>query len=126
MNHIPIALQNDARLAVYLTRYIPNVIVKLGEHGVIYARRAYIEAAQPVWVRHYAALPSPQIISVTGAGDSFVGAFLAGLAKYGDADVDRLVNIAQHAAIATLASDKAVSDDIGPSLLDILPTSSTI
>ncbi|RKP05193.1 Ribokinase-like protein [Thamnocephalis sphaerospora] len=87
--HVPALLHRYAQQAVRLTQKIPNAVVKLGEQGVLYAR----------------------------AGDSFVGALLAGIAVHGPANMDVLVDIAQRAAIATLASEHAVSSQITPHLL---------
>jgi pseudouridine-5'-phosphate glycosidase/pseudouridine kinase len=53
-----------------------------------------------------------EIISVNGVGDTFLGALVAGLAKGIDYD-ERLIKIAQKAAVMTLKSAEAVSPDLG-------------
>ncbi len=48
------------------------------------------------------------VVSVNGVGDTFLGALIAGLAKGLDLD-ERLIDIAQNAAVLTLKSKESVS-----------------
>ena len=52
-----------------------------------------------------------EIVSVNGAGDTFLGVLVAGLA-HGTLPYDRLVDIAQQAAVMTLKSSDSVHPDI--------------
>lgn len=67
-------------------------------------------------LRHYAALELGDAKggTVTGAGDNLAGAILAGLTRGLDPaapqDLDRLVELAQRAAVGTLRSTEAVGD----------------
>jgi pseudouridine-5'-phosphate glycosidase/pseudouridine kinase len=53
-----------------------------------------------------------EIVSVNGVGDTFLGALVAGLAKGIDYD-ERLIKIAQQAAVLSLKSEEAVSPELG-------------
>jgi len=54
-----------------------------------------------------------QVASVNGVGDTFLGAIVAGLEKYGkNARIEDLVDVAQQAAVLTLKSNEAVSPGI--------------
>lgn len=52
-----------------------------------------------------------EIVSVNGVGDTFLGVLIAGLAKGLDCD-ERLIQVAQKAAVLTLKSSEAVSPDV--------------
>lgn len=71
---------------------------------------------ESVVVRHYPAhaIDPQTIVSVTGAGDSLVGAILAALAQNSSAfdspeSLDDVITLGQSAAIETLRSPSAVS-----------------
>lgn len=67
-----------------------------------------------VYLRHFPAaetVSSEDIISVNGAGDTFLGVLIAGLAKGLQLD-ENLILIAQKASIMTLKSKESVSPDI--------------
>ncbi|ORE22282.1 Ribokinase-like protein [Rhizopus microsporus] len=98
--------------AMHLSHFIPNVITKLGEEGCLYVGEAGIKYFPPETI-----LPH-EIKSVTGAGDCFVGTFIANLQRHPiDTHLDHIVQKSQLAAIRTLKSDKAVSVDINHDLM---------
>jgi len=122
--------------AIALLPYIPAILVKLGVLGVLCVRLSpkdseISEVGAPmlrlegvhadVIVRHYPGLKDQGIISVSGAGyppsppksnssDTFCGVLLARLAA-GDL-IDDAVNTAQRAAVMSLSSFDAVSEEI--------------
>ncbi|RUP43731.1 hypothetical protein BC936DRAFT_136804 [Jimgerdemannia flammicorona] len=111
--------------AFHLVNYIPNLFVKLGEQGSLLVRKPAETISAPKY-QYFKPEPleTKNILSVTGAGDSFVGTVLANLHTHrpsmsDDAVLNRIVCNAQRAAILTLKSDKAVSPNIEPSLLNI-------
>ena len=59
----------------------PIVVIKVGPEGVLLLDRAASHRRQ---LSAYHALQDARIVDVTGAGDSFCGGFLAGLAQSGD------------------------------------------
>ncbi len=58
-------------------------------------------------------VPKDAIASVNGAGDTFLGIMIVGLAKQNPKRIDELVDVAQKAAGLTLKSCESVSPDIG-------------
>lgn len=109
---------------LHLSQWIPNVIIKLGEDGCLFVGRSNVSNRSPV-IRYFSPEQFDQtsIISVTGAGDSFVGALLANLryhSKLQPEDQDtwkEIITRAQRAAVLTLQSDLAVSPCINEDLL---------
>ncbi|CAO3591153.1 unnamed protein product [Absidia cylindrospora] len=109
--------------ALYLSHYIPQVILKLGEYGCVYVGPSSTSSPQQRTAKYF----SPEVLdpttvkSVTGAGDSFVGAVLANLQKdpfTEDMTIwQQIIQNGQRAAIRTLQSDLAVSPSIGQDLL---------
>ncbi|KAI7851841.1 Ribokinase-like protein [Circinella umbellata] len=108
--------------ALHLSHMIPNVITKLGEDGCFYTGRSpttnepFIYYFEPEEVDH--------VVSVTGAGDCFVGTLVANLRKhlaYIQPDNamlwKQIISRAQQAAVLTLQSDLAVSPNINKTLL---------
>jgi sugar/nucleoside kinase (ribokinase family) len=131
----------SCRLLEDLDPYIRSVtqisdvlLLKLGSHGIMLCSR--LGSSQTIKVRHY--LPSPSIraetiVNVTGAGDSLVGAVVAGISYHlhsfeentmlerfqslwnadGHEDTwDRILLRARHCAEASLQSDLAVNPEI--------------
>lgn len=119
--------------SVQLLPYIPTIITKLGPKGVLLtsllgrddARLRDPESMQYILTRNHSGHPSvggiymrmfppaeevQDVVSVNGVGDTFLGVLIAGLAKGGR--VDRLVDVAQKAAVLTLKSREAVSPDV--------------
>jgi len=130
--------QGVAQMAINLLPFFQHLVIKCGDLGVLLAmrfpaddptawagersdvrRRRQIVVhgrAEIVVIKHCPAHPiDPQsVISVTGAGDTLVGAILAALAQDLSAfskpeSLERVINLAQSAAIETLRSPLAVS-----------------
>ena len=125
--------------AVQLLPFIPNLVVKLGDKGVLVVRllkvgdelleqegeREYIvtrgrdgnhKGVGGVYMRMYPAVKAETVVSVNGAGDTFLGVLVAELAGRETCEVrvdEELVDRAQRAAVLTLASEASVSGDIG-------------
>lgn len=133
-----------ASMAVNLLPFIQHLVIKCGNLGVIVAMRKYDDdlskasaweqehvrsdrriVAQGKWghmvvLQHFPPLPIDTIANVTGAGDSFVGSFLAHLLRQPQSMDDpklleAIIDTAQRAAVLTLGSQRAVS----PALSDL-------
>ncbi len=126
--------------SIQLLPFVPAVTAKLGERGVlltmllrtgdprlagsheaapwILARAANADSESQVGGVYMRLLPPPEVLgpgdffSVNGAGDTFVGALVSGLARTGKG-IEELVQFAQRAAIMTLKSGDAVSPEVG-------------
>lgn len=127
-----------AQRAVHLLPFFQHIWVKCGEHGVVAVMHIPADKARSsgfanqvsnmakrcivahgtngdiVIVKHFPALKVDTVVNVTGAGDSFVGTLIAGIAAgqkgiYDLDGLDSIVNTAQHAAVLTLKSHEAVS-----------------
>ncbi|MCJ1474076.1 hypothetical protein MMC13_002734 [Lambiella insularis] len=57
-------------------------------------------------------VPQDEIVSVNGVGDTFLGVFVAGLAKADPKPIDELVMLAQRGSVMTLRSKESVSPEI--------------
>ena len=125
-----------AQMAVNLLPFFQHLIIKCGERGVLtamhIARRSawsnehsnifgrYIVAqagAGSIVLQHFPAHPVHDIINVTGAGDSFVGALLAFIIHQPDTFSNprllaKAIAASQQAAKLTLQSHLAVSPTI--------------
>lgn len=120
--------------AVQLLPFIPTILTKLGAEGVLVtmllrpddfrfrdlAEAPYIvsrcsngtDFVGGVYMRLYPAFQVVEdVVSVNGAGDTFLGVLLAGLARGLVVD-DLLVNIAQMGASMTLRSKESVSPQV--------------
>jgi pseudouridine-5'-phosphate glycosidase/pseudouridine kinase len=114
-----------SQLPAILERVSNHVILKMGSEGCLAVQRVEGEAAY-----QWAHLPAPRVdgvVSVTGAGDSMVGALAAGLAAHGGRlggqflpfpTLLRLAEVAMRASTLSLHSERAVSPRITPSLFD--------
>ncbi|GAA6032839.1 hypothetical protein JCM8097_000822 [Rhodosporidiobolus ruineniae] len=137
-----------AQMAVRLLPIFGTLFVKSGERGVLVVQRVSGVDAVAAWrnlpkkkgtvvvlssapgeavvLRHYPALKleGAEEGNVTGAGDNLAGAVLAavvrGLKPEVPSDLDRIVDLAQQAAINALRSKEAVGDHT--SLRELLPT----
>lgn len=121
-------------MMVQLLPFCPNIATKLGSEGVILAKVLSPDSPElfdanearyiisrgdggevgGVYMRHF---PAPQIekeeiVSVNGAGDTFLGVLVAGLARGARLD-GGLVDLAQEGAVATLRSREAVGEGVG-------------
>ena len=122
------------QMACQLLPYIPAVVTKLGHEGVLLTmalrnddvRLQDTEEAGYIVARCKSRCPSvggvymrlfpivervPDVVSVNGVGDTFLGVLIAGLASGGK--VENLINVAQKAAVYTLRSRKSVGEDLG-------------
>jgi len=132
--------QGVVQMAINLLPFFQHLVIKCGDFGVLLAmrfpadnptawagertdvRRRQIIAhgkAEIVVIKHYPAhaIDPRSVVSVTGAGDSLVGAILAGLMQnssaFGNPDsLDGVIKLGQSAAIETLRSPFAVSPSL--------------
>jgi len=117
---------------VNLLPYIPTLLTKLGPNGVLYTTilgrgdprlknrdaEEYILARAPphhptiggIYMRLFPAETVEQIVSVNGAGDTFLGVLVSGLSQGGD--VQSLINVAQKGAVLTMKSTQSVSPEL--------------
>lgn len=125
-------LSEDIVASLY---FIPTQIIKIGKHGVLLARvfdddfdeKAHASPGHVVVpfksvadgrekyisLRHF---PPIQVVenpvSVTGAGDSLVGTFVAGVSH--GLSVDAAIRAGMHSSLLSLQTLCAVSEDIKP------------
>jgi pseudouridylate synthase / pseudouridine kinase len=132
--------QGVAQMAINLLPFFQHLVIKCGDLGVLLAmrfpadnptawagersdvRRRQIIAhgkSEIVVIRHYPAhtINLQHTVSVTGAGDSLVGAVLAALEQNQSAfnnpeSLDGVIDLGQSAAIETLRSPFAVSPSL--------------
>ena len=120
------------QMSVQLLPLCPCIVVKLGEEGVLVTELLHTKddrlrsAEEAKWIvsrsdgtseiggihmRLFPAtkIPSEQIKSVNGVGDTFLGTLVAGLAKNGRR-VQDLIDVAQAASRLTLQSTDSVSE----------------
>ena len=100
--HVPASLAASEGLANQRTNISKRCVIAHGKNGDV------------IVLKHFPAFHAESIVNVTGAGDSFVGALLAGMASegkriYGLQGLERVVNTAQKAAVLSLQSHEAVS-----------------
>jgi pseudouridine-5'-phosphate glycosidase/pseudouridine kinase len=118
---------------VNLLPYIPTIITKLGAEGALLT--TILAKGDPrlrdpehakwvvsrnmnehspvggVYMRLFPAVETVQdVVSVNGIGDTFMGVLVAGLAMGGD--TERMLDIAQRAAVLTLKSKESVSEEV--------------
>ncbi|KAG9231132.1 Indigoidine synthase A like protein-domain-containing protein [Amylocarpus encephaloides] len=121
--------------AIHLLPYIPTILTKLGADGVLLT--SILSPDDPrlrdpdhapfvlsrtstnstilggVYMRLFPAVEEVNdIVSVNGAGDTFLGVLIAGLSRGLKVD-HHLIDVAQKGAIMTLRSRDAVSPDLG-------------
>ena len=119
--------------AVNLLPYIPTIVTKLGANGALLTtvlgrddpRLRDPEEARyvvsrcmndhphvgGVYMRLFPAVERVKdVVSVNGIGDTFMGVLVAGLAMGGK--VERLIDVAQRAAVLTLRSKEGVSEEV--------------
>lgn len=118
--------------SIRLLPFIPNLITKLGREGVLVTRvlpiddpllstrspyvisRSKIELGgiRGLYMRLIPperVLSSEEIVSVNGAGDTFLGVLVTRLAQKADTNLDASVMVAQRASALTLKSAESVS-----------------
>lgn len=123
--------------SIQLLPFIPCIITKLGEQGVLLTQllrpgdpRLVSADSAPYIVSHASpgqdliggvymrlfpparVLPQDDIVSVNGAGDTMLGAIITGLAKGTQKHVEDIIPVAQEASVKTLKSAGGVSRDI--------------
>ncbi|KAI8059482.1 Ribokinase-like protein [Gongronella butleri] len=117
LDDLPLLARQQLEPAWCLSHTIPHVITKLGEHGCLYVS----QAKKAISYIPPEPLDPSTVLSVTGAGDSFVGVLLANLARdplQDDLTTWRgMISCGQKAAIRTLQSKLAVSPSIGSDLV---------
>ena len=129
--------QGVPQQSIRLLPFIPCILATLGEGGVLMTQmlqpgddRLTCPDAAPyilsrstdgnnviggVYMRLFPPVeivPSDEIVSVNGVGDTFLGVLMAGLAKEKPKSIVDLVDIAQRGSVMTLKSKEAVSPDI--------------
>ncbi|KAK8083174.1 hypothetical protein PG996_001955 [Apiospora saccharicola] len=132
--------------AVQLLPYIPTLVAKLGDQGALLvevmgpddprlrdaSHAPFILTRAPVdhptvggvYMRLFqVAQQVPDVVSVNGVGDTFLGVLVAGLARGGK--VVNLIDVAQKAAVLTLRSLESVSDDLGTLERELVAASSS-
>lgn len=122
---------------IQLLPYVPTILTKLGEKGVLMAQilrpgddlltssahsrniltRSDIDhpTIGGVYMRLFPPaeiVPAEDIVSVNGVGDSFLGIIIAGLAKEEPKSLIDLIHTAQQGSVMTLKSKEAVSPEI--------------
>lgn len=123
--------------SIQLLPFIPTVLTKLGLRGVLLTRilmeddealqngygAPYVVARSKtgrggiggLYMRLFPpdeVLADADIVSVNGAGDTFLGALIARLAADENARIEDMVPYAQRASLLTLRSTQSVSEDI--------------
>ena len=129
--------QGIPQQSIRLLPFIPTILTKLGSKGVLMIqmlrprdpRLTDVSSAQyilsrsvgdncvigGVYIRLFPPaelIPDHQIVSVNGAGDTFLGVVVAGLAKEKQRDLTHLIAVAQKASVMTLKSRVSVSPQI--------------
>jgi pseudouridine-5'-phosphate glycosidase/pseudouridine kinase len=120
--------------SVNLLPYIPTIVTKLGANGALlttilakddprlrdpdHARYVVSRCLNDhphvggVYMRLFPAVERVKdVVSVNGVGDTVMGVLVAGLAMGGK--VERLIDVAQKAAVLTLRCKEAVSEEVG-------------
>ncbi|CAG8590959.1 991_t:CDS:10 [Paraglomus brasilianum] len=141
-HEILMALKDDKILSrsVSLLLIASTVIVKLGERGALLVQLIdnsrdlqeqlvpskwngviQLDDKRTVRVKYFqpASVENSSIINVTGAGDSFVGTVLAGLAIYGEKELDRIIDVAQRVAVLSLQTHSSISEKLNAGLLKL-------
>ena len=121
--------------SIQLLPFIPTIMTKLGPKGVLLTRLLFendpllLSRSQFVVSRSKTGnggigglymqliapekiLPPEEIVSVNGAGDSFLGALIAQLATRKDSNFVDAITFAQRASMCTLQSEHSVGEDI--------------
>lgn len=123
--------------SVKLLPFVPTILTKLGSQGVLMTQmlakddtRLRSRESAPYILSHSThefgiiggvymrlfppaeAVAGDDIVSVNGAGDTFLGVILAGLAKEKPKEWHDLIDAAQRGSVMTLKSKESVSPDI--------------
>lgn len=123
--------------SIQLLPFIPTVLTKLGEKGVLMTqvlRPGDDRLTSPTHARHILAradinhhtiggvymrmfppaeqVPARDVVSVNGIGDTFLGVIVAGLTKESPKTLIDLIHVAQKGSVMTLKSHESVSPEI--------------
>ncbi|KAI4117355.1 MAG: hypothetical protein LQ345_002393 [Seirophora villosa] len=123
--------------SIQLLPFIPTVLTKLGEKGVLMTqvlRPGDDRLTSPTHARHILAraeinhhtiggvymrmfppaeqVPARDVVSVNGIGDTFLGVIVAGLTKESPKILIDLIHVAQKGSVMTLKSNESVSPEI--------------
>ncbi|KAL9051768.1 MAG: hypothetical protein Q9162_005820 [Coniocarpon cinnabarinum] len=135
VTNVELVNQGVPQRAIQLLPFVPNLMVKLGPAGVLVARILpqdddILQKRSPHVVARskssaggvgglYMRLIPPEdvltgseIVSVNGAGDTFLGALIGRLTEKQNPDMDAAVSFAQTASKMTLTSAESVSPNI--------------
>lgn len=137
MTNASLVDQGVPQQSLQLLPFIPTILTKLGSQGVLMTQllgphdiRLTSPSSSPhiltrslnengvvggVFMRLFPPaeiVPTDQVISVNGAGDTFLGVIMAGLAQRNPRPLADLVQIAQQASVMTLKSRASVSPSI--------------
>lgn len=114
----PAILTEVKQLAEFMSNKVDNLIVTLGSLGVVVARHnhdipffkdsQYIEKDTDFQLRYYPSTSTPEIVNVSGAGDSFSSGLIAGMVQGLPESV--CVSIGFEAAKRALMSKNAVPE----------------
>ena len=63
--------------------------------------------------------PSPHLLNDHTIYNSFVGTVLAGLAIYGEKELDRIIDVAQRVAVLSLQTHSSISEKLNAGLLKL-------
>ena len=126
--------QGIPQQTIQLLPYFPTIVTKLGAKGClltqilrprdarlrdpdfaqfIVARNMDSDVIGGVYMRLFApssAVPDDQVVSVNGIGDTMLGVIVAGLTR--GQSLDKILPLAQEAAVMSLKSNEAVSPDV--------------
>lgn len=137
MTNAALVDQGVPQQSIQLLPLIPTILTKLGSQGVLMTQllrpqdahltspssSPYILSRSTsddsiiggVYMRLFppaSMLSTEEIVSVNGAGDTFLGAIIAGLAQSSPRDLTDLIEVAQQASVMTLKSKESVSPEI--------------
>ncbi|KAL6714432.1 hypothetical protein ACLMJK_007856 [Lecanora helva] len=132
-----LADQGIPQQCLRLLPFIPSILVTLGEQGVLLTqllqpddgRLTSPESAPYILSRStngndtvggvlmrlfppVELVTNEEVVSVNGAGDTFLGVMVAGLSKENAKNIDQLVNVAQKGSVMTLRSPEPVNPEI--------------
>lgn len=120
---LPPKITGNINQAAYLARlvqkHIPVIMVTLGAHGLVLARKS--KATQPllelgkeesgdVEVRHYPVIEEKNVVNVSGAGDCFASGLITGMLQ--GLNEENCVSFGFAAARASLYSTNTVPENL--------------
>lgn len=109
-------LEQVATIAKQLGNHVENLIVTLGEDGLVIARKGLAnepfgkQSSQEVLVRHYPVTKVENIVNVSGAGDSLASGMICGILTGLSEEV--CVTVGVEAAKTALKSQSTVAKEL--------------